>query len=232
MQPYINHPTHSISMVDSPDLREALGRIREEVQVVIETGTHQGTGSTRILAECLPQAQIQTIEASEENYQIAVKNLSKFPNVRCRLGTSVWAHEAEEFMAGDPALQNHQSIEGVYIDKVDVDGAALAAWYLAEVRGAGAVQNYLPYLIAKFAENKKLIVLDSAGGIGWLEFQVVVREMINQEFYLLLDDTHHLKHYRSVEYAAKNPEEFEVVGQGDGWWLGRCKPVKMVGAVR
>jgi hypothetical protein len=222
MEPYANCPTHSISMTDSAELREALARIRDEVEVIIETGTHQGLGSTRILAEVFGGIPIHTIESNRENHLVATRNLAKFPSVQCHLGSSVWLEDARDFMACDEALQNHEAIDGVYIDRVDL-AAEIARWYLAEVGGSGVGgQNLLVSLIAKFAGRRKLIVLDSAGGIGWLEFQIVMREMVGDRFFLLLDDTHHLKHFRSLAYLKRNTGQFNILAEGIGWCLADC----------
>ena len=68
--------------------------------------------------------------------------------------------------------------------------------------------------------RRPLIVLDSAGGVGWLEYQIVVKEMGTAPYLLLLDDIHHLKHFRSLA-DIKNNSSFTVLGESmeQGWAL-------------
>ena len=75
-------------------------------------------------------------------------------------------------------------------------------------------------------EHKPLIVLDSAGGIGYLEFQTVLKVMGNSEYFILLDDIHHLKHFRSAR-DIKTDKSFEILGleQHHGWMLAHHRPV-------
>lgn len=74
--------------------------------------------------------------------------------------------------------------------------------------------------LALFGDNKPLIVLDSAGGCGWYEYQTVMRVMADKSFLLMLDDTHHLKHFRSLKHMLADPR-FEVIGHSPyhGWAL-------------
>ena len=44
-----------------------------------------------------------------------------------------------------------------------------------------------------------LIVLDSAGGVGHMEFQITDELINNKNYYILLNDTHHLKHFRGYD---------------------------------
>jgi hypothetical protein len=68
-----------------------------------------------------------------------------------------------------------------------------------------------------------LIVLDSAAGIGFYEFTQVVKEMGNREYILVLDDIHHLKHFRSKDFIIANKEKFELIGLNEelGWLIAK-----------
>ena len=65
-----------------------------------------------------------------------------------------------------------------------------------------------------------LIVLDSAGGVGHMEFQITDELMKNKAYYLLLDDIHHLKHFRGYDII-KNRDDFSIIDASDknGWVL-------------
>jgi hypothetical protein len=71
--------------------------------------------------------------------------------------------------------------------------------------------------------HRPLIVLDSAGGIGYLEFLTVLKVMGNAEYMLLLDDVHHLKHFRSLR-DIRIDNSFEILACEHGWVLAHHRP--------
>jgi hypothetical protein len=81
-------------------------------------------------------------------------------------------------------------------------------------------------LLARFCaihrQHEPLIVLDSSGGIGYLEFQTVLKTMGSAKYMLLLDDICHLKHFRSLR-DMKADASFEILAldQEHGWALAR-----------
>lgn len=54
--------------------------------------------------------------------------------------------------------------------------------------------------------------------IALAKIDVVVEEMAGRPFFLLLDDTYHIKHFRSLEHVRKSPD-FDLIAHGDGWPL-------------
>jgi hypothetical protein len=66
-------------------------------------------------------------------------------------------------------------------------------------------------------QHRPLIVLDSAGGIGYLEFLTTLKVMGNAEYMLLLDDVHHLKHFRGLRDLRTN-KSFEILISMGGCW--------------
>jgi hypothetical protein len=79
------------------------------------------------------------------------------------------------------------------------------------------VEDILYPLISN--NTRQLIFLDSAGGIGYLEYQKVMslsKDQLNQKV-LILDDIYHIKHHRSVldlknkGYAVQEYDRFCVV---------------------
>jgi hypothetical protein len=74
--------------------------------------------------------------------------------------------------------------------------------------------NLLSKLIKDFYNEEMLIVLDSAGGVGNMEFQIIDELMKNEAYYLLLDDTHHLKHFRGYDII-KNRGDFSIINNSD-----------------
>lgn len=197
----------------------------------METGTYLGQGSTRILIDAFeerPPDVFYTIEVSPRSYAQALKNLSDVPFVHCVWGLSVGLEQAERFIQSDPLLKETQNRPDIYIDSDDP-----IAFYLAEIRGAlGGGQpldslpdRWLEFLLPVVRGRRPLIALDSAGGIGWLEFQEVMRLAGNDAFALFLDDVNHVKHYRSLRFV-ENDARFEVVASDleQGWAVAVYTP--------
>ena len=78
----------------------------------------------------------------------------------------------------------------------------------------------LPAFLRLHRDNSPLVILDSAGGCGLYEFKTMMEIMGDASFLLLLDDTHHLKHFRSLD-AIRNDPRFKLLGHSaeHGWAL-------------
>ncbi len=237
MKKYSEYRHASISISDDPLLRKALSVIKHEgVDVIIETGTYKGTGSTRILAETFGtgryDAKIHTIENNLVFYREAKANLRRFKAVKCHYGDSLSKKEMLDFIRQDEALRNHDHYQDVFIDEtIDPVG-----FYINEIKGRlhrGASRlsfveylfkgsDLLPKLIRKNLHLRLLFLLDSAGGIGYLEFLTVLRMMGERNYFILLDDIHHLKHFRSKRLI-ESDAGFKVIAMSEtnGWILAR-----------
>lgn len=81
-------------------------------------------------------------------------------------------------------------------------------------------ESLLPALLRLHHDNHPLVILDSAGGCGLYEFESLMSVMRDAPFLLLLDDTHHLKHFRSLR-AIKGDSRFTLLNVSDyhGWAL-------------
>jgi hypothetical protein len=248
MKIYKDYQHASITMLEDKPFIEALKRFKPSV--IVETGTHLGTGSTKMLAELRPK-KLYTIECSYVNYSQAKENLKQFPFVECIHGLSVDSAEATKFMEMNPQI---------FEDDVFIDDANPIEFYTNELMGMlnggerieGMKENLLSELLPKVADENPLILLDSAGGIGLFEFFMVREAMGSKPYVLVLDDTHHVKHYRSkllieqdpmfkVVYnddvhgrliAIHAPDEQPIVFQNDEWpayvILGRFGDIYMV----
>lgn len=236
MKLYSEYPHASISMSGDPELKGLITSWFENdaPSYVVETGTYQGLGSTTFLAQNFPPVKapiaFHTIEVSPVFSKNARKNLARFPFVQVHEGLSVNQQSAIDFVQNDVAILQHQNYPEIFIDDVQ----APQAFYLRELQGQlqatkarrGPIQDDLLHtLLNPIREQAPLIVLDSAGGIGFLEFQTVLELMNGQEFSLLLDDIHHLKHFRSWERVQQDAR-FTVQGHhsAHGWALARFKP--------
>ena len=245
MKSYREYALGSISMHDSAELRGLLRDViaREHIAQVIETGTHEGLGSTRFLAESFPAdappKSFITIEASWRHWRRAKRNLRRYPFVKAIWGQTLPLREAIEFVEHDDFIRHHERYPDIFIDDVEDP----VGFYTRELRGElatarmgprrqalRAVDRWLRYggegLLAKFLlevrDTNPLVLLDSAGGTGWLEFSALRQTMGDRPYVLLLDDVHHVKHYRSLEHVRRDPS-FEIIGMDEhhGWMLAR-----------
>ncbi|MFC1576903.1 hypothetical protein ACFL42_01145 [Candidatus Omnitrophota bacterium] len=246
MKDYREKNGAAISMTEDGKLWDLVKNVvrEEKIKVIIESGTYQGLGSTRKLAEAyaegLSPRVFCTCEASLSNYRSAVKNLARFPFVKCLWGNTVKLKEAISFIENDAVLRDHHLISDVFID----DTKDPVSYYKKECRsGLGSAGNesflrqidhlvrkliyyqgedLLRRLLKRYCRDSPLIVLDSAGGIGLLEFRITEEILRNYSFWLLLDDIHHLKHFRSFARIRSDPS-FELIAydQDQGWALAK-----------
>jgi len=205
-------------------LKEAVRLLRP--RIVIETGTYLGEGSTQAILRALDQRQPEifyTLEVSWKYCEQARSNLSRFPFVRCLWGLSSSKQGAIKFVETDPFLNELDPALDIFVDFLPDP----VAGYLNELRGGlgderdlGAPEGLLAPLLTKHKADRPLICLDSAGGLGWLEFQEVHRELDGSVFGLFLDDINHVKHYRS-KLAVERSDEFTVIDSDweEGWMV-------------
>jgi len=263
MKLYSLSPQASIKMADDPKLVNILKEslLRYQIDIAIETGTFDGTGSTRIISECFLQTKSPksyiTFEIGFQSWILSLKNLQKYPFVRPLWGCSISREKAMEFVKQDEMILNHEQYSDIYIDDLQNP----VEFYAKELEGmlnkSGAVfspptkierilnklkiireiksennmesqareffwsgENLLPLYLNLHKEDRPLIILDSAGGCGWFEFQTALQTMQGKSFLLLLDDTHHIKHFRSLQYI-KNQKSFNLIAESSvhGWAL-------------
>lgn len=207
--------TGACQFPDNPDLVNVLVdtfKERPRIRVIIETGTYLGLGSTQLLIRAIKQFEkenprafsidLYTIEIDEGNYLKAQNNLKDYPFVHCLHGCSIDAEKAREFIKNDKMLLEHEKYPDIFIDSLDDP----TGFYLDEIRGKrfnygyGERNNILMKLMPQVFKKRPLFLLDSAGGLGYLEFQTVVENMGNHRYYILLDDVSHVKHNRSAAY--------------------------------
>src|ERR1700730_18188158 len=250
MKLYSAAPRANISMIRDAQLRHLLVEISKSAPIthILETGTYVGLGSTSFIAEVFaiqapaPQMFV-TIEANYFNWRQAKRNLKGFPFVVPLWGLSTSREEALSFMRSDPALQDHYNFPDIFIDDVKDP----FAFYSDEIRGhlgrgtrnpiktlrqfldrsrCYAGEDLLAHWLSRLRSHTPLVVLDSAGGVGYLEFNTVRKHMQGQPYFLLLDDIRHLKHFRSHD-AIHDNDQFEVLGENPevGWLLVKYEPL-------
>lgn len=218
----------SQAMPQDPRLAEAIRTAlrRFPIGAAVETGTYLGEGSTRLVADAIHAegmaVPFATIENNLENWGYARRALRDRPFVECRLGLSVGYAEAFAFIKSDPAILYHEIYPDVYIDDLENP----LRFYMRELESSGHVaEDLLRQLLVSYRERHPLVVLDSAGGIGWLEFKITLALFGEAPFVLLLDDTKHLKHFRSLAVVEGDPSTWEILAQDNtrGWVLAYKK---------
>ncbi len=248
MKLYATAPDASMDMKADPVLSQHLRALiaEDRIDVAIETGTYLGLGSTRFVAEAFnavaPPRRFVTVEVNFTHWCLARANLRPYPFVDCRWGRTVALARARAHMQEDALLRDPKNQEAdVYIDSLDNplgfyerevagDAPDLRPPAPPQMQGGKQVvdirtllfegEDLLPRLLTAHAEHAPLIILDSAGGMGFLEFQIVREMMAGRRFALLLDDVHHVKHFRSLQHMRSDPA-FQIVAAGTSWALAR-----------
>lgn len=220
-------PTERLEVPSTPRLIEALRAAiaRLDPQVVIESGTYLGTGTTRVLLTALaahPLRRFVSLDVSRALQAQARQNLADAPHVELLWGMSVRRQHAIDFVRTDPLLRNLDPSLDIFIDFLPDP----AAGYLAELEGSlGGDPSLLApdalfeSLLPAHRLHRPLVCLDSAGGIGFLEFQETIRLLSPHPFGLFLDDINHLKHYRSKLRIESDPAFTIIDTCWDEGWL-------------
>lgn len=245
MKQYTSHPGFSTSMADDKQLQELIRKviIEEKVTHVFESGTYLGTGSTRMIADAFADVgapkKFITVEANYFNWVKAVKNLNKYPFVTPVWGLTLDRDEAIAFVVNDDMLKNADKYPDIYCD----GGDDPHGFYTKEIKGEfgnsrfGILnyiydrkikkeakklyqgENMIKKYLTEMKNNNPLVLLDSSGGVGYLEFKTTLEALTGKPFIIILDDIHHVKHHRSYLDVKKSPD-FTIIGENyQGGWL-------------
>lgn len=175
---------------------------------ILETGTYFGLGTTMAIIDGLVKAGAEdflffTIEANPEFYHKAKANLeSLIPKgwlntlVHLQHGLSIPRRYLPEVIPDVP--------EHIFTDYEDPEE------YRQEISGA-TDEALMKTAIQSFDHRPDFVVLDSAGHLGTIEFDFLMRLVRkDHSFILVLDDTLHRKHYLSLEKVKADPR-FEIL---------------------
>lgn len=174
--------------INTEEFKDSVRNIIEKYKIdeIIETGTFHGNGSTKVFAET--SKYVFSIECNFDNWAIATNNLVNYQNVCVIHGLS---------------MDRNELIKGLLNESFDInttyDSVFPKSFYMREISQRVVVENALDV----FANNDRnqLIFLDSAGGVGYLEFKQVMSYSSSylKNKVIMLDDISHIKHIRSVE---------------------------------
>lgn len=177
-------------MLEIPELKAILESVPHSH--ILETGSYKGLGSTALLASLNPMVLI-SIESNIDHLNEAKRNRPE-PFIEWVHGLSAIQQTAIAWLNSFVPLINHENYPDVFIDGLPFP----KQFYLEEISKEcpdGALFEYLP----KIKDFNPIILLDSCGGIGFLEFCDVHNFMAESPYTIVLDDTDHIKHFKSKE---------------------------------
>lgn len=230
--------TEPMEVTFSKKIRDAIkkilcykGTLKPPVEVIIESGTYLGKGTTKEIAEIIVEITedipirrkeaplVYTLEPKDWIYEQAKNNLKKYSFVQPIFGMSLNLYECLDFIANDEAILNHLDYPDLFIDctKDPIYMYRTEIWSCFDGKEYKPMEGMFYQLIPQYRNQNPLIVLDSAGGIGLLEFQKVQELMEGHHYYLLIDDVGHLKHFRTAEHIRNNPDKWKIMADD-----GRC----------
>lgn len=188
---------------------------KEGITKIIETGTYLGTGTTMAVVDGLTKHgkdfTFYSIEVNPSHYRQAKRNVPRLRGINIINGLSI----------GHSDLPTKVSFKG-YPDEVIVDHHPenREQLYLNET-AHNVSDNLLEDCLADFNYKPELVILDSAGHIGEIEYKYLM-ERVKGEFYLVLDDTNHVKHYKTAQDVN---EKYEVIFKTESKFGGLCAKV-------
>lgn len=192
---------------NSEEFRDVVRRLvkQYDIKEVVETGTYLGTGSTAVFAA--EGLEVFTVECNVNHMMQAVDNLRGMTNVCFIHGLSL---KRERIISG--LMSMDFPADGIY------DSPNPKVFYVQETNHPVIVEEALT-LLAK-NEVRQLVFLDSAGGLGYLEFLEFMSwpRSVRKSKVLLMDDVTHVKHARSVQSLKDWGFEVEVSQDGRFAW--------------
>ena len=208
---------------------------RFHARAVMETGTYEGTGTTLMIAEVVRNSTVMrklvkehafpfyTFEVDPERCKIAKQNLRRYRTlVSVKCGLSVDYKEALKFIKSDDLLKDCDKYPDIYYDSHEP-----IKFYTLEVTklSLSSSGRFQDNLILKYIDDVKdktpLFVLDSCGGIGWMEYELITRLMIGLPYYCWCHDINHVKHVRSFAHMNNTPDCEVIAFKEEEWVLGR-----------
>lgn len=184
--------------------------VKYQPDTVIETGTYLGIGTSAAILEGLNQVgeefAFYSIEVNPDYYKVATRNISD-PNAILLHGLSI----PREMI---PDKINYKGLpDHIYVDHPE---AIRNQEYTKEV-SFKALDNMLGVAMSLCNSfSPAMVVLDSAGHLGKIEFDYLMRLHRGETFILALDDTEHFKHHATTE-AIKQDKRFTLL------WSSKAK---------
>lgn len=166
----------------------------EKITRIIETGTYLGLGTTTAILNGIDQhserpVSFVSIEVNPYNFEQAKRNL-KGRNVTILNGLSI----PKELLPKKREIAFDGFDDDVAVDHFPHNRAEL---YFKET-GYEVPDKQLDKALLFTSFYPSLVVLDSSGHVGLIEFEYFMSKA-KGNFYLALDDTNHVKHAKTVQ---------------------------------
>lgn len=198
--------------------------VRERPKRILETGTYDGHGSTRVIAKALHEHGIpcdfRSIEVNRRYARIAGRRLKDLP-VSVLHGCSLPASRLPDAESLSASLCELQHWDHLFVDH---DPRWRVQTYLNEF-AEPCGDDLMGAVMADWQGQIDIALLDSSGALGFAEFTYLL-SLAQSPFWLVLDDTRHVKHARSAKVIADDPAwRVEAIGDDrSGWLIARHEP--------
>jgi len=214
------------------ELRKLFNKYRPSS--VIETGTYLGQGTSTIIWRALRDFRIDadftTIEVNPEHHRQAVEHFrANGMHIRAELGLSVPRAMLPNQAEITDKFINNKEYTGIYYDH---DESVRADLYFSET-DYNVSDNLLFGAMERSSFKPDFVLLDSAGHMGFIEFQYVM-SLIQGDCLLMLDDVYHCKHFKTLQVIKQDPR-FEILVESHekfGFCIARYNHVKSLLIIR
>jgi len=209
-------------MVSQITKKIEFGQVLEDIilevnpKIVVETGTLRGKGSTRIIANALLQldhvATFFTIEVNPSRWDEIKENTNRYLqndkiDLKLICGLSV-----PRIM-----LPTLEEIEQMLLEK----SCKFDAKRFYNDVNQDVPDDWLGVILRMYVPD--VIFLDSAGHMGFIEFNYVMQYMSKHPFILILDDVSTIKHWKTVE-VLKEDSCFEIINFTSRFCIAKYNP--------
>jgi ADP-heptose:LPS heptosyltransferase len=171
---------------------------------ILETGTYLGEGTTKIIASTLKELNLKnhnfySIEVNPDFHRQADMNLKK-------AGLRDYVHLMNGFSVPYHLLPSKIDIFNTCVKEIENKNIIVDHMeqcrvnkYCNEINFSNLPYNRIEIALEKMNNKPNVILLDSAGCMGFIEFKYLM-SLLKWACYIFLDDTKHVKHYKSLEY--------------------------------
>jgi hypothetical protein len=197
-------------MSASSDLKKDIADIIAKVKPngIIETGTYLGLGTTTAVLEAMNKNKLKDTHfiSIESNYNYHLQ-----ANLNLREYLDRFYYFRLWNMVSVPYGIIPTSIDNDFPPDVITDHVE-PKQYLSEIDttrpedGIGSAMKICGYA-------PDIVILDSAGHMGTIEFNYLMT-LIETDFILILDDTKHRKHYKTLKQIKEDPR-FEILKESN-----------------
>jgi hypothetical protein len=160
---------------------------------IIETGSYKGEGTTAAIRRAMSgDEQVYSIEVNP-TYHHEAEVANGGSGIHFLLGLSIGNAQI-------PVDTTFNVPDWVVVDHQPEYRSQL---YNREVMHK-VPDHMLDYALAQMDHRPDLVILDSAGHMGYIEFRYLM-ERVHGDFFLALDDTNHVKHYETCQVIKDDP---------------------------